>query len=47
MGFIRNKEIVLDFLVHLICILICAAIGGLYVCLAAVLFTALHFLLPE
>ena len=43
MGFIRNKEIVLDFLVHLICILICAAIGGLYVCLAAVLFTALHF----
>lgn len=43
MGFIRNKEIVPDFLVHLICILICAAIGGLYVCLAAVLFTALHF----
>lgn len=45
MGFIRNKEIVLDFLVHFLCILICAFIGGMSVCLAAVLFAALHFLI--
>ncbi len=45
MGFMRNKEIACDLLIHITCIIICAATGGMYVCLAAVLFTALHFLI--
>ncbi len=41
----RNKEIVWDLFIHITCIIICAATGGMFVCLAAVFLTALHFLI--